>query len=308
MATTGGKPTYTYNPACGCKWCVNGGEVPKGTPDNGHSFGYEHPHRPPPRARSEDMKIVALLSWFDESPDWLDRCVMSLGKIPVDHIIALDGAYGLFPDGKGSSGREQSQAIIGAARSLGISHEVYQPLKIWPTELVKRDYLFRMGEQRTEPTDWYLVIDSDEYVEKAGDTRQLLETTPFDVGAVDLREPGWPHGTIHFPTFPMFFRAIRGIYVDTAHFRYRTPDGRLLWGDAVRDRLETRQMTPMKVIHERLYRPAERKARADKYYVHRDELDLEGLPSERFVTTDDSVQTSESVVWGRNDPARRLAQ
>jgi hypothetical protein len=40
---------YVYNPKCGCAWCANGGDVPKGTPSKGHSFGYEAPHIPPSR-------------------------------------------------------------------------------------------------------------------------------------------------------------------------------------------------------------------------------------------------------------------
>lgn len=39
--------TYVYNADCDCVWCANGGVVPKGTGDNGHSFGYESPHIPP---------------------------------------------------------------------------------------------------------------------------------------------------------------------------------------------------------------------------------------------------------------------
>jgi UDP-3-O-[3-hydroxymyristoyl] glucosamine N-acyltransferase len=38
---------YEYNPQCLCKWCKNHGQVPVGTPDNGHAFGYEQPHIPP---------------------------------------------------------------------------------------------------------------------------------------------------------------------------------------------------------------------------------------------------------------------
>lgn len=38
---------YLYNPGCGCDWCRNGGNIPQGTPSNGHSFGYDVPHVPP---------------------------------------------------------------------------------------------------------------------------------------------------------------------------------------------------------------------------------------------------------------------
>jgi hypothetical protein len=38
---------YRFNPACHCVICENGGKIPEGTPDNGHSFAYEDPHIPP---------------------------------------------------------------------------------------------------------------------------------------------------------------------------------------------------------------------------------------------------------------------
>lgn len=298
------KPVYTYNPDCGCAWCQNGGDVPVGTPDNGHAFGYDNPHIPPASTRPRsagDTKIVALLAWYDETPAWLERCVTSLAKVPIDHLIALDGAYGLYPGGKPLSGREQRNTITTAAAEAGFSAEVHAPLKVWPTELVKRDYLFRMAERHTTPKDWYMIVDADEYVDEAADTRPVLAGTPFDVAAVDLHEPGHPHGTIHYPTFPMFFRAIRGLHCDTAHFRYRTPDGRLLWGDAVRDRCEPRQMTGMRVIHETQLRPVDRRRAAVEYYKTRDEIGLENLPAERWITTDDRVVDGEDLVFGKQE-------
>jgi hypothetical protein len=42
--------SYAYNAKCACAWCAEGGNVPKATPNNGHSFGFEAPHIPPSRS------------------------------------------------------------------------------------------------------------------------------------------------------------------------------------------------------------------------------------------------------------------
>jgi UDP-3-O-[3-hydroxymyristoyl] glucosamine N-acyltransferase len=43
---------YEFNPQCLCQWCLNHGEVPQNTADNGHAFGYEQPHIPPRKRRA----------------------------------------------------------------------------------------------------------------------------------------------------------------------------------------------------------------------------------------------------------------
>jgi carbonic anhydrase/acetyltransferase-like protein (isoleucine patch superfamily) len=48
---------YVYNPSCECDWCLNDGNVPEGTPSNGHSFGYDVPHIPP-RMNLRDQTAV----------------------------------------------------------------------------------------------------------------------------------------------------------------------------------------------------------------------------------------------------------
>ena len=46
------------------------------------------------------MKLVAVLIWYDEDPQLLYETVTRLGRIPVDALVALDGAYDLYPGGQ----------------------------------------------------------------------------------------------------------------------------------------------------------------------------------------------------------------
>lgn len=228
--------------------------------------------------------IVALLSWYDEPPEALAAMVASLALIPVTRLVALDGAYALYPDGQPRSSSDQYQAFDTAARRHDIHLSIHTPATVWAgNETEKRSRLFELGEQVAGPDDWYMVIDADEQILQAPpDVPARLNATPFDVAGVTLLEPGHPLGTIVFDTFPMFFRAIPGIRCHRDHFTYRTPDGRNLWGDAKRARLEPRHdLTDLVVEHRNQLRHPDRRNAALGYYRARDELGVEDLPAER---------------------------
>lgn len=224
------------------------------------------------------MRIIALLSFYDENPAWLTRCVTSLTKIPVDEIVALDGPYQLY-GGPPRSGRDQYDAIHHGPIPATVHHGGWEG-----NEIEKRNHLFTLAEETASPDDWYIVIDADEEV---SDTRhnenlhQLLSETVFDVATVHLREPGHPQGTMIFPTFPMFFRAIPGLRCITNHYTYQTPDGRKLWGNAKTDRLEPRQATQVAVNHYSQLRHPDRRQAALTYYRTRDEQGIEDIPEDR---------------------------
>jgi hypothetical protein len=227
--------------------------------------------------------IVALLAWYDEDPAWLERCVRSLSKVPVDHLIAIDGAYALYPDGRARSDGVEYDAISMAARSIGLT--IHTPGEPWAgNEIEKRNRLFELAENVTEPTDWYLVIDADEEITDApSDIYERLTSSVFDVGAVTLTEPGHPLGTVVYPTHPKFFRALRGLRCVSNHFTYQV-DGRKLWGNAKTDRLEPRlDLTDVKVMHHKLMRHSDRKEAAMTYYRTRDDQGIEDIPQDRMV-------------------------
>lgn len=228
--------------------------------------------------------ITALLSWYDEPPQALRTLIATLTLIPVDRLIAVDGAYALFPDGRRRSSSEEYRAIIDATRHHGIDLILDCPATVWAgNETEKRNRLFELGEQFTAPDDWYMVVDADEEVLKAPpDIPARLASSPFDVAGITLREPGHPLGTIMFDTFPMFFRAIRGLRCHRDHFTYQTPDGRNLWGDAKRTHLEPRlDLTGVVVEHRNQLRHPDRRKAALDYYRTRDEAGIEELPETR---------------------------
>jgi hypothetical protein len=104
----------------------------------------------------------------------------------------------------------------------------------------------------------------------------------FDVGAVTLKEPGHPLGTIVYPTHPKFFRAIPGLRCVNDHFTYTTPDGRRLWGDQSKHQMEARaDLTCVEVEHHKELRHEDRRKAAKEYYDTRDALGVEDLPAVR---------------------------
>jgi hypothetical protein len=233
--------------------------------------------------------IAALLSWYDEPPEALRDLIGSLTKIPVTRLVALDGAYALYPDGQNRSNSLQHAAIIHACQHHGIQLTIETPATVWAgNEVEKRNRLFELAETVTTPDDWYMVVDADELVLKApGDIPERLNGTPFDVAGITLHEPGHPLGPIRFDTFPMFFRAIRGLRCHQDHFTYRTPDGRLLWGNAKTARLEPRaDLTDILVEHRNQLRHYDRRKAALDYYRTRDEAGVEELPAVRSLLKD----------------------
>jgi hypothetical protein len=73
------------------------------------------------------VRLIAALSWFDESPAWLSELVASLARAEVDHVVALDGSYALFPGAEAWSGTEQHDAIVHTARGCGMGCTLHVP-------------------------------------------------------------------------------------------------------------------------------------------------------------------------------------
>lgn len=233
--------------------------------------------------------IAALLSWYDEPPQALRDLIGSLTEIPVSRLVALDGAYALYPNGQHRSSSLQHAAIIHACEHHGISLTIEAPATVWHgNEVEKRNRLFELAETVAGPDDWYLVVDADEIVlQSPGDVHERLRSTPFDVGALELREPGHPLGTLVYPTHPKFFRAIRGLRAVKDHFTYTTPDGRKLWGDAKRDRLEPRaDLTGVVMENRNQLRHPDRRKAALTYFETRDAAGVEELPAVRSLLKD----------------------
>jgi hypothetical protein len=110
------------------------------------------------------VKICALLSWYDESVGWLANATASAGRF-CDHIVAVDGAYSLYPGARPRSLPAQAEAVLQAAEVAGIGCTVHQPKDIyWGNEVEKRNLTLQLAGAVLEPEDWVVVIDADQYL------------------------------------------------------------------------------------------------------------------------------------------------
>lgn len=182
------------------------------------------------------MKVCGLLAWYDESPRWLQAAVQGAAKL-CDHVIAVDGAYALYPRGRAWSVPEQSHAIIEAAYAAGIGCTVHHPADVWRgNQIEKRTLMFRLAAQVVEETDWLFVFDADDLVTAVpADVRARLERASEDVAAYTLwwnedmhATPGQETAAQSF-AYPHeaanryhrgLFRALPGLRVDGAHYVY----------------------------------------------------------------------------------------
>lgn len=259
-------------------------------------------------------KLIGLISWFDEDPAWLAASVASLSKLDVDHLVAVDGAYRLLPDGKPSSPPEQAEAIRETAHGLGIGLTLHAPPAAWAgNETEKRSAMFALAEQVAVPDfDWYFVLDADEVVVSAPrDLRERLKFASQDSGQTTvlnhagpeaMRETRFDWNPISPVEIPKFFRAIPGLRVEGTHYCYRLPDGRDLWGHGVEMARGERRFVDcrdVRIEHRTKFRAAHRSATQRAYYERRDRLKIEvhacvecGEPSTRTVPAEPEMLES----------------
>lgn len=222
-------------------------------------------HSRPDFVSPRHTRIVALLSYFDESPTWLRDLIETLPVCGVSHLVALDGRYELYQHPLTRSPAHCRQAIEQACRDndLGLTHADRDTP--WRDEIEKRTALFELAESVTTEHDWYFVVDADERITQApGKLPKLLATTDALVGEAVL----WDDQS-DIP-LRMFFKAVRGLKVVDNHYTYQTPDGRRLWGDW-NTNLEPAIPTGVKVEHRDKQRPAQRRDRKFAFYDLRDQ-------------------------------------
>src|SRR6266498_2048177 len=76
------------------------------------------------------MNIVASLIWYDESPAWLSATLH--GIIPhIDHLVAIDGAYVLYPEARNWSRPDQHETILYSCQAAGIGLTLHTPSTVW---------------------------------------------------------------------------------------------------------------------------------------------------------------------------------
>jgi hypothetical protein len=198
----------------------------------------------------------------------------------VDAFVAVDGAYGLYPNGQPASDPGQREAIERTATAHGVACKVHVPSHRWAgNEVEKRAFMFRYAlESATPGRDWLLIIDGDQVVERmdASAVRSALATTTLDVAVASSRMQKDPD---EFQPNRSLFRALPGLTVEKAHYNYTTVrDGRrvYLWHPEPVAERSGAQAEPtldltrhLLIRHRSEPRPAERMAARARYYVHR---------------------------------------
>jgi hypothetical protein len=168
------------------------------------------------------MRIFGCLIWFDEDPRWLASTVASFGKI-ADHVVAVDGAFFAYPEGRPASGGEQGEAIQAAARAAGLGLTLHVPQTVWyGNEPEKRSCYARIVNALAEPGDWMLVLDGDE---------ELSDVSPLARG--DLENATENAATIGFWTTDelrswygptrRLYRVLPGMEYGPSHYSLSAP-------------------------------------------------------------------------------------
>ncbi|GHA01471.1 hypothetical protein ACFOOM_12135 [Streptomyces echinoruber] len=215
------------------------------------------------------MRIIGLLSWYEEPASWLAECVASAAKL-CDHLIAIDGPYALFPGStrRPASGSEQADTIARTAAGAGIGCTIHVPRQPWwGGEVEKRDFMFRLAAPMTTAADWLLRIDADEVLtDVPPDTRELLAASRLDVAEVTIwdRDDGSQH------PFRCLFRALPGLAIEQAHYVVTAPGEhgkRVLVGNSTVHTPEPAEaLWDVRLEHRTRQRPQHRQQQKQRYY------------------------------------------
>jgi len=228
------------------------------------------------------VKLVGILSWYDE-PSWcLAELVSSVAAAGCDALVAVDGAYMLFPDGRGQSPAEQAQVIQATAQGAGMEVLMHVPRERWfGNEIEKRSFAFELAHQIAVPEeDWLWILDADEVVTEALGLKEALEATDLECASCMMEEV-LEDGRSGIIPMRKFFRAqTSGIRVETNHFTFRTGDGQLLYEgfQTPLEELAYAEHLGFVRIDHRNGRSEQREYQAQVYYDRRKELRAELVP------------------------------
>jgi hypothetical protein len=227
-----------------------------------------------------------LLCWYDEPCSALAATIIGLRTAQVDHVIAVDGAYLLYPDGRAHSSNDQAATIQATCRELGMGCTVHVPQNRWcGNEVEKRTAMFRLALAASEPGDWWISMDADMVVTQApADLKTQLRDTDLDAAYCTMTEPQsqdrapeqarqfeWHDGSY---LIRLMFRA-QELRCDTKHCHYVAGD-RTLWAPQNTALEEPAITIPDLVVeHRDQQRTAVRRALKQEYYSRRDRMGIE---------------------------------
>jgi hypothetical protein len=239
------------------------------------------------------VKVYALLSWFDEAPEHLRRCVTSL-KGFADVLVGVDGPYASFPHTSPESPSFQQWALSDAVRTTTGLRPYLVSGRQWASEVEKRAVMFELGRLAgATPDDWFLIVDADMTLGRfTPEARERLAATDMDVAEVRWHDVQINGNLTSTYAFRSMFRALPGLTVERTHYLYtvpcdqcddgcsdcggtgrwflwHTPDGHISHEPAL-------DLTDAVTLHHfNSSRDPERRQRALDYYADRDNRTLE---------------------------------
>lgn len=219
------------------------------------------------------MRLIGLMSFWDEPPRDLRKAIESYHAIGMTHLVTVDGAYGSFPGATPVSDKRQHAEIADTCDRLRIDLRSYLPMETWPTETQKRGFMFHLAAEvfATTPDDWFVVVDADEHIDKPFDVRPHLQRTELAAADFQMIEPAGAGNPAKDEPLRKCFRALPGLTVRLNHFTYATED-RVLWGYGAERGLD---LTALKFTHTTNLRKRDRRDRKKQYYDTRDKIGLE---------------------------------
>jgi hypothetical protein len=227
------------------------------------------------------MKLIALLSFFAEDEEYIVGDLRDLHKLGVTSVVAVDGAYAMYPDGPVRSGERLIEKLRSTAESLDMSLLLYQPNTVWMgNEVEKRQVMIDLAWTIADKGDWFVVWDCDyklvdvpEGPEGSWLPIAGLPSTKQDFAYVSFTESSQDNA---WHPMQMFIKA-QPVMMDGNHHTYKLADGRRsqILRRPVENMAEARDMSQVKIRHRVYERDDKRRAGQTAYYVERDRLGLE---------------------------------
>lgn len=207
------------------------------------------------------MNITLVTVWYDENSDLLYDLVRSVADV-CSHVVAVDGAYALYPDARGRSSADQAEAITLAARQVNLGLTLYQPAEPWQgNEIEKRNFALSLAN--IAKPDWLLILDGDERLLTAPKLHEQLENTTETSAVVKHYFDDRSEGNCR-----KLYRA--PVHIGSWHAEYIGAEGQSIQSDD-----KALWLDGVVVEHRKSRRSLERQAAADHYYKLRDEQKIE---------------------------------
>jgi hypothetical protein len=171
------------------------------------------------------MKLVGFLSWYDEEPQRLQKCIEDMCTLGVEDVVAVDGPYDLFPHGgKVESSAVEVLAIEQACWERDMGCLIYQPRAPWKdNEVGKRTVMMEMALALCDEGDWLLGWDADYHLMSGLDLR-TCELPDRGVADVHFTDSPHPEGGSFYPV-RLLIKARESIRYAGNHHTYLFPDG-----------------------------------------------------------------------------------